>query len=235
MKNDDKILKQNLLNRYTKLGLADFSDETALELVISYSEKNNFHNTAHRLISEYGSLTAVLDSDPGLLIKNSEISENSAVLLRLIPLISRIISLSDAKIARLSSAENALRYFQSYFVGITEEILAVVYTDNKFTITAEKKLAFGSSVSLNASCRKIVEFALKNDSSHIFIAHNHPIGSSSPSENDLRSTKLISETLGNIGINLIDHIIVAKDSAVSMKKLPYTDLFGSDSSCGYII
>lgn len=235
MNTEKKLLRNQLTEKYMQSGLSDFSGEETLKLLLSHSGGNSkFPEIAESLIKEYGSLNALMDADTQLLMKNHDIDEQTAVLLKIIPQLSRILSLESAGITKLTTSQNAIEYFRRYFIGTSEELLAVVCTDEKLNITAEKTVAYGSSVAINTYCRKIVEFALKNGSSHIFIAHNHPVGSAEPSASDLHSTELIHKTLENIGIKLIDHIIVAKDGAISMKKLPYASIFGNDSFCGYI-
>ena len=48
------------------------------------------------------------------------------------------------------------------------------------------------------------------------ICHNHPNGLALPSENDISLTIQEADTLGKIGVQLIDHIIVADTDFVSM-------------------
>ena len=48
------------------------------------------------------------------------------------------------------------------------------------------------------------------------LAHNHPNGMAIASYEDIVFTKNISRSLREIGIELLDHIIVGNDRAVSM-------------------
>lgn len=235
MNQNDKTLRSLLTEKYLNNGIENMSDSELVSLLLSYtSNGQHMQETANNLLNEYGSLNSVIDADIHLLMKNSGIDEKTAVLLKLIPQLSRIIALNSSKIARLSSSKQAKEYFSNYFIGTADELLAVVCTDEKMNITDVKSLAYGSSVSVSTSCRKIVEFAIKNNSSHIFIAHNHPIGNAEPSSGDLYSTEIIYKTLKNIGITLVDHIITSKDSVISIKELPYTEIFDNSSSCNYI-
>lgn len=235
MNQNNKSLRSLLTEKYLHNGTENMSDTELISLLLSYTSNGCHTNKiVENLIKEYGSLNSVMDADIHLLMKNSNIDEKTAVLLKLIPQLSRIIALNSSKIVRLSTSERAKEYFRRYFIGAADELLAVVCTDEKMNITDVKSISFGSSVSVSTSCRKIVEFAIRNNSSHIFIAHNHPIGSAEPSSGDLYSTEIIYRTLENIGITLVDHIITAKDSAISIKELPYTEIFSDSSSCDYI-
>ena len=68
--------------------------------------------------------------------------------------------------------------------------------------------------SLNANLvhpREVFEPAIRYLASHIIIAHNHPSGDTEPSQEDLEITKRLSEVGKILGIEIIDHVIVAKD------------------------
>ena len=52
----------------------------------------------------------------------------------------------------------------------------------------------------------------------LIIAHNHPSGDVSPSNNDRHATKRIMEAGELIGIDLIDHLIIAEDRYYSIKE-----------------
>ena len=64
--------------------------------------------------------------------------------------------------------------------------------------------------------REIATRALLTNAKAVIIAHNHPSGSLNPSRADLNVTKKVKDVLSMLGINLLDHIIVAHDRTYSM-------------------
>jgi DNA repair protein RadC len=50
------------------------------------------------------------------------------------------------------------------------------------------------------------------------LAHNHPSGDLEPSEEDLTVNKRLVEAGKLLGIEVLDHIIVTKDSYMSFKE-----------------
>lgn len=231
----DKTLKQQLREQYLKQGLEEMSDKEIASLLLTYSAGNNFDLLADKLIKQYSNLSALIDADSKILFENFQIDEKTLVLLRIIPQLSKIYFMESKKIKSLSSSELAIKYFESLFIGALEEQFIAVCTDENFNIIQSEIIFRGTVSSLNASCREIAEIAIRNHSSRIFIAHNHPIGSATPSANDYSSTDLIFRTLKTFSITLIDHIIIGKSSAVSMRELPYTLSFKSADSFGYIL
>jgi DNA repair protein RadC len=74
---------------------------------------------------------------------------------------------------------------------------------------------------LNASLvhpREVFKKAIANNSSHVIIAHNHPSGDPSPSQEDIITTKRLVEAGLILGIAVTDHVIVTQKGFVSMRE-----------------
>ena len=50
------------------------------------------------------------------------------------------------------------------------------------------------------------------------MVHNHPSGDPTPSPEDHAVTKRLEEAGRKIGIQVVDHIVVAKDQSVSIRE-----------------
>jgi DNA repair protein RadC len=75
--------------------------------------------------------------------------------------------------------------------------------------------------SLNASLvhpREVFEPAVKSLAAQIIIAHNHPSGDPEPSEDDIVITRRLREAGEILGIEVLDHIIVAGDRFLSLRE-----------------
>ena len=75
--------------------------------------------------------------------------------------------------------------------------------------------------SLNASIvhpREVFAEAIKNKAASVIFVHNHPSGDPEPSEDDLEITKRLVDGGKILGIEVVDHIIVAKDEFMSFKE-----------------
>ena len=71
--------------------------------------------------------------------------------------------------------------------------------------------------SVNASMfpvREILQKALLIGAVNIAISHNHPAGDPTPSQEDIQSTNRIKKAADLIGVNVIDHVIVAANTLV---------------------
>lgn len=63
--------------------------------------------------------------------------------------------------------------------------------------------------------REVFRKAIEENATAIFICHNHPSGSMKPSEEDKLITTRLREAGEILGISVIDHLIVSKDSYFS--------------------
>jgi DNA repair protein RadC len=233
-KENDKLRKLELQKKYSEKGFDALSQTEVIELLLAYCSRKDFTLSAEKLLEQYGSLTALLDSDINALRCLSEIDDQTIVLLKLITHLSKKYSISSNEITVLNSSDAAKRFFESHFIGAFDEKLMVVCTDKHFSHIVFKFLFTGSTSLVKISCREIANFALLNDSERVFIAHNHPVSDATPSADDFNTTNLIFRTLNQLGIVLIDHIIVGIDETVSMRELPYSMQFKSADSFGYI-
>ena len=59
--------------------------------------------------------------------------------------------------------------------------------------------------------REVFRRAIQLAASHIIVAHNHPSGGLEPSAGDLEVTKRLQDAGKILGIELIDHLIIADE------------------------
>ncbi len=74
---------------------------------------------------------------------------------------------------------------------------------------------------LNASLvhpREVFKDAITHSAASVVLAHNHPSGDPEPSEDDLKITKRLIEAGKILGIEVMDHIIIAKNGFLSFKE-----------------
>jgi DNA repair protein RadC len=64
--------------------------------------------------------------------------------------------------------------------------------------------------------REVATRALLTNAKAVILAHNHPSGSLTPSEGDIRTTERIRNVLEMLSINLVDHIIITHSNYYSL-------------------
>ena len=69
--------------------------------------------------------------------------------------------------------------------------------------------------------REVMKSAILSNVTTIIAGHNHPSGHTTPSGEDQKVTKRLKEAEGIIRIELLNHIIVGKDSYLSLNEKGY--------------
>lgn len=99
-----------------------------------------------------------------------------------------------------------------------KEHFVIFYLDTRSQEITREIISIGT---LNANLihpREVFEPAVRNLAAQIIIAHNHPSGNPEPSKEDIEVTKNLVESGKLLGIEVIDHIIVSKDTYLSFKE-----------------
>ena len=99
-----------------------------------------------------------------------------------------------------------------------KEHFVIFFLDSKNQEIRREIISIGS---LNANLvhpREVFEPAVKNLAAHIILAHNHPSGDPEPSKDDLDITGRLTEAGRILGIEVLDHIIVARNGFLSFKE-----------------
>ena len=210
--------RKRLKARFVKSGLDDFEPHNILELLLFYSvPRKDTNPLAHSLINRFGSLSGVFDAKPEELMKVNGITENTAVLISMVPQMARKYLEDKADALNAIGGFNDIgNYLMPKFVGRTVETIMLASLDNKNKIISCNIVAEGESDRANISKRKIMEEAMRVGATRVILAHNHPRGFAMPSSEDIYLTKEIYALLRSVGIELVDHVVFAEDDFVSL-------------------
>ena len=209
--------REKMRSRFLNAGLDAFADHEVLELLPYYAiPRRDTNPIAHALMERYGSLSAVLEAPVEDLRKVEGIGESAAILLRLVPQLSRRARLADARETVLNSTERTGHYLLELFAGLNREVLYQLCLDQKGKLLACKRLSEGSANSTEVNIRLLAENAILTSASAVILAHNHPSGIALPSQDDFNTTEYARAALRTVGVVLLDHIIVADGDFVSM-------------------
>lgn len=216
-KNLHKGHRQRLRDLYLKDGLDNFNHHQILELLLFYAiPQRDTNPLAHKLIDEFGSISAVFDA-PVSQLKRVGLTDNQIALLKLVPDLSRVYNMdrTDYNSKRIETSR-LCEYFRPKFIGRTSEVMYLLLMDKKYKELYCGIISKGSSNTTDVPITTIVESAVMYNADFIAIAHNHPGGIALPSKADLETTKLIQKALSLMNKRLIDHVIVSEDDEVSL-------------------
>lgn len=209
--------RARMKKRFMEHGFRGMEPYQIMETLLYYAiPRKDTNVTAHRLLERYGSFAKVCDAPVDELQRDCGLSQSAAVLLKMIPELSRVYvdSKSDLKYIDMHEAVEILR---PKFIGATVEKLAVALSNANDKLLLCDVVFEGSLSATEVPVRKIVDLALRHNAKYVYIAHNHPSELCVPSRKDLETTRTISETLDGIGVVLVDHIVFTSTDHFSIR------------------
>jgi len=101
--------------------------------------------------------------------------------------------------------------------GKNKEHLMGFYMNARNQLIAKEIISIGTLTATLAHPREIFEPALRLGATGIIVVHNHPSGDPTPSEEDVRLTKRLTQAGRIMGVELLDHLIIANNGCYSFK------------------
>lgn len=204
--------RRRLRERLLRGGVDALAPHELLELLLGYAmPRVDVNPLAHQLINRFGSLSGVMDASAEELTAETGVGEQIACLIRLIPTISRMCAIEQAKKCQTYDTLGKLADFlRPRFTNLTEERVYLVMMDNGLRIIDCRPIADGTVNSAAVTVRRIAELCLYTHATAIVLAHNHPRGIAVPSSEDIAMTQHIESALALIGVTLIEHLIVTE-------------------------
>src|SRR5580700_6577737 len=98
------------------------------------------------------------------------------------------------------------------------EHLVCVMLDTKHSIIGISTVSIGILDSALVHPREVFKLAILASCAGIILAHNHPSGDPSPSQEDRRVTDRMVEAGKILGIDVLDHVIIGGERFCSMKE-----------------
>ena len=188
------------------------------------------------LITYEGNLARLAGSTPKQMQKISGIGEvRSGKIVAAFELGKRLARF-HAKKDKITKPADVADLMMSKMRYLTKEIVCVLCLDTKGAVTSKgtagdlaSDLTWGKMIAestvfegtLNASVfhpREIFRFAIEETANSVVLVHNHPSGDPQPSQEDIRATKQLIEAGNQIGIKVLDHIIIGDGIFVSLKE-----------------
>ena len=106
--------------------------------------------------------------------------------------------------------------FQAELEKEEREVFAALFLTTRHVPITFERIFYGTIDRASIYPREIVKLALKLNAAAVIVGHNHPSGNPEPTQADIDITHTIYSALSLIDIRLLDHIVVGKDSAVSL-------------------
>ncbi len=145
-------------------------------------------------------------------VKRAKASE----LLALVELSKRMAKAQSLDVDVIDQPQRLIHWLRQEIGAMDQEQFCVIFLNTKNHVLGHRILFRGGLDRSIVHPREIFKHALALSAAKIIVAHNHPSGDVSPSNNDFQVTQVLEEAGVTMGIPLLDHIIISKNGYTSL-------------------
>lgn len=204
------------MNAFPELTLSREDGRERLEQLIALSgcAPDDARELSARAIERFGAAEVLATLPIDELCRFA--GERTGLFIKLVAYITSRRVIDGFKLGVPHTDEEVYKMAIATFLGLSKETLYLMSFDKQGRVIAFDFVSEGTVNSSQVYPRMIVEAALARDAYSVILAHNHPRGSITPSEEDFGSTMRAAEVLRGSGIRLRSHIIAAERECAIM-------------------
>jgi DNA repair protein RadC len=201
-----------------RLGAAGLGDNELLALVIGSGSRDlNALALANRLLARTDGLHGL----PRMAVESlRDVSgvgpARAARIVAAVELGRRTLTRAVAKRAKLGTPKQLAAYLLPQFGSAAVEQFGIVMLDTKTRLLRVKIVSTGSLDATVVHPREVFREAAAASAASIVLFHNHPSGDPTPSPDDLILTTRMVNAGDIMGIDVVDHLILAEQSYFSL-------------------
>lgn len=163
-------------------------------------------------------LSKLLDLGLADLTKINGIGSDKAVtILAAFELTRRATATFDNSLPVIQSPQDAIDQLTDVRNKKKEHFVAL-YLNARSELIHQETISIGTLTRSLVHPREVFAPALGHLAASVLVAHNHPSGDVTPSDDDLAITKRLSEASNVLGISLYDHLIITSNSYYSFRE-----------------
>lgn len=132
--------------------------------------------------------------------------------------LARVLNVPADKPYVISSPQDAALLMTPELGFLQREEFHCIYLNTKNQVIGKEAISVGSLNAAIVHPREVYKSAIKKSSCSLICIHNHPSGDPTPSQEDILLTKRLVAAGEIIGIEVLDHLVIASHSYCSMKE-----------------
>jgi DNA repair protein RadC len=186
-------------------------------LINTGTVKEDVMSMSHRIIREYGETSIFEEKKAQELAKNLNIPITKACqIVACGELGRRTYKSNNSGLYIIRNAKDVYEYLQDMH-NLPKEHLRGLYLNSHNRIIHDEVISIGTINSNIIHPREVFRPALAYNAVAVVIAHNHPSNIATPSSQDIEITNQIIQAGRILGINVLDHVIITKNTYMSIK------------------
>ena len=168
---------------------------------------------AEDLLGKFGSLGALANADLPEIRKTKGIGRDKAIALKsAFTLAKRMSREIGRELPLLDTPEKIANHLREEFRGLKKETCYVILLNSRNRWIRTELIGTGGLTEIYVHPREVFRNAILHQAASIVLAHNHPSGDPSPSQNDIRITQDIVRAGQLLKIEVHDHVIIGSRS-----------------------
>ncbi|MCP4198309.1 MAG: DNA repair protein RadC [Proteobacteria bacterium] len=209
--------------RLRELGPSSLSDSEVLALLLSTgSGKENAVEVARRILVQGGGVEAIARQGMGELGRIAGVGEVKAS--RIVAAVEfgfRIVEQTEQRKAssRFESSADIFESYKTRLAVLREEVFVVVGLNSRNEPIHELAVAQGSVNECRVAPATVFRPMIVEAAARAVLLHNHPSGDPTPSPHDVALTKRLVSVGEMVGIPILDHVIIGRNSYSSLRDL----------------
>ena len=176
------------------------------------TRKEEVLSMANRIVREYGERAIINEKNPARLAETLDIPLAKACqIVASFELGRRAYQQKAGKPVFVRTAAQAYEHLKGMGV-LQKEQLRGLYLNSRFQVIHEEIISIGSLTANIVHPREVFQPALEYGAVAVIVAHNHPSGSLEPTREDMSVTEQLTEAGRVLGVELLDHLIIAGEA-----------------------
>lgn len=175
---------------------------------------------AQRILAKFDGLRGLGVAGFGELCKQRAMGEaKAAQLIAAIELGKRTVHARPPERRIIRSPEDVYALLFAEMALLDREQLRVILLSTRNEVLSVREVYRGNVSSALVRVAEVFSDAVREGCPSIIVVHNHPSGDPTPSTEDAALTKQLIDAGSLLGVEVLDHIIIARDGHKSLKDL----------------
>ena len=206
--------------RLMRLGAQSLTTAELLAILLrTGTARDGVLDMAARLLREHGGLRGLASADLATLGAEHGVGAAKATTIAAAFELGRRLALTGDEVRpRVTGPADIARLLQAEMELLQQEELRLLALDTKHRVLASTMLYRGSVNSAGGRVAEVFREAVRRNATAIAVAHNHPSGDPTPSQDDIEFTRTLLSAGALIEIDVLDHLVFGHGRYVSMRE-----------------
>jgi DNA repair protein RadC len=178
----------------------------------------NVIRMAERLLTKFGSIAGLAQASLDELAQQHGMGQAKATQIKAALELGKRLAATPAGRPQVRSPGDVANLLMMEMGLLQQEHLRTVLLDTKNFVMRVVEVYRGSLNSAAIRVAEVFREPIRSNCAAIIIAHNHPSGDPTPSPEDVRTTEMLIEAGQLLDIEVLDHLVIGRNSYVSLKE-----------------